>query len=238
MAIEHGWADNQGVRLHYIDSRPQQGEQMIPLVLIPGALGSAEVYQAMMSDLEPRRCLAMSLRGRGQSSAPPAGYSFQDHVSDVETVIDACGLDRFCMLAYSAAVPFAVRYASRHPRRLAGLILCDYPARYPAISLEWVEDVLPHCEDRAHVIRGLQQESAEVLLWDELPEVPCPVLVLRGGQPGALLRPEAAEMYRRHLRDVQIIVFSESGHNLGEPDPEAFIETIREFLQHVDQAQQ
>ena len=76
--------------------------------------------------------------------------------------------------------------------------------------------------------------GAEVLLWDSLNRIECPVLILRGGPSDSLLTTERAEMYRQDLKNVEIIVFEESGHELWKPDYNRFISTIQGFLQQLD----
>ena len=233
--VREDWVANKGVRLHYLDCNPEV-TGFVPIVLVPGALASAEVYETEIAALVPRRCIAVTLRGRGQSDAPETGYSFEDHVSDIEAIISQLGLNRFCLMAYSMGVPFAIAYASHHSQSLAGLVIADYPASYPALGREWVEQTLSVVPPRArpHVIRALQRESAEVLLWDSLNRIECPVLILRGGRSDSLLTAEQAKMYRQRLRNVEVVVFEESGHELWKPDYDKFIGTIRGFLQQLD----
>jgi len=235
LMVREDWVVNKGVRLHYLDYNPEACG-LVPIVFVPGALASGEVYGAEIAALAPRRCIAVTLRGRGQSDAPETGYSFEDHVSDIEAIISELGLNRFCLMAYSMGVPFAIAYASHHPQTLAGLIIADYPAGYPALGPEWADQTLSVVPPRArpHVIRGLQRESAEVLLWDRLNRIECPVLILRGGRSDSLLTAEEAEMYRQRLRNVEVVVFEESGHELWKPDYNRFIGTIRGFLQQLD----
>jgi hypothetical protein len=43
--------------------------------------------------------------------------------------------------------------------------------------------VLAHRSDvNATVVRGIQHDSEELLLWDELLRIHCPALLVRGGQ--------------------------------------------------------
>ncbi|MGH2397344.1 MAG: hypothetical protein ACRDFW_10220, partial [bacterium] len=116
-----------------------------------------------------------------------------------------------------------------------GIVLADYPARYPALAPDWAERVLAANPARAkpHVARSLQRDSKEVLLWDSLPAIEAPVLVLRGAKPGSLLSVEAADRYRRKLRRVRVVVLENSAHELWRPE---YIEALREFLGTLDGA--
>jgi pimeloyl-ACP methyl ester carboxylesterase len=235
--VQEGWADNNGVRIHYFDTGSFTSSKHAPVVFVPGALTSAKDYLGAAMYLAPRRCIALSLRGRGQSDAPTAGYSLRDQMTDIEAVVEQSGLDVFCLAAYSLGVPCAISYAVCHPEHLSGFIVGDFPACYPALSPDWEKRVASAFSRsvKPHVIHALQQESSEELLWDELDGIECSVLILRGGQPDSLLTAEDGEEYRRHLRYAEVVVFEESGHVLWEPQPEQFVDTIREFLDRVDQ---
>ena len=87
---------------------------------------------------------------------------------------------------------------------------------------------------KPRVVHAIQRESAEVLLWDSLENITCPVLILRGGILGSLLTVEGADRYQRHLLDSRVVVFENSDHNLSKPDYERYIGTIRTFLEELD----
>jgi pimeloyl-ACP methyl ester carboxylesterase/DNA-binding winged helix-turn-helix (wHTH) protein len=65
-------------------------------------------------------------RGTGLSDRDIAevAFSFDAFVSDLETVVDACGLERFTLLGISQGAPVAIAYAVRHPERVRRLIVC------------------------------------------------------------------------------------------------------------------
>ncbi len=68
-------------------------------------------------------------------------------------------------------------------------------------------------------------------------KIRCPVLVIGGGQPEALLKPEHVEKYRTHLPKGEIVVFNDSGHNVSKPDYDHFIRTLTAFLEKIDKAE-
>ncbi len=113
--IRERWVDNLGVRLHYIQSNPDAPETLVPLVYIHGAYGTAEGFLPEMEALSPRRCLSVSLRGRGKSDAPEAGYSFDHHISDIKALVNHLNLRRFCLMGWSVGVAYSIGYASHHP---------------------------------------------------------------------------------------------------------------------------
>jgi pimeloyl-ACP methyl ester carboxylesterase len=52
-------------------------------------------------------------------------------VNDLETVVDAAGLDRFPLLGISQGGPVAIAYAVRHPERVTHLVLLGSFAQGP-----------------------------------------------------------------------------------------------------------
>ena len=62
-------------------------------------------------------------RGNGLSDRDVEDVSFETFVSDLETVVDAAGLDRFALLGISQGCAVSVAYAVRHPERVTHLIL-------------------------------------------------------------------------------------------------------------------
>lgn len=68
-------------------------------------------------------------RGCGLSDWAVPSFSFEDWVDDLETVVEAAGLDRFPLLGVSQGGAVAVAYAVRHPERVSRLILAGGYAR-------------------------------------------------------------------------------------------------------------
>ncbi|MCA9935728.1 MAG: alpha/beta hydrolase [Anaerolineales bacterium] len=235
--IVEKWAERDGVRLHYLLGNEETGART-PLFFVPGGLGAAEDYLQDIPEFAPRTVLAMSLRGQGRSDAPASGYALADFAGDLAAVVAQCGVKRPCLMAYSMAVPIALAYAAQHPQQPGGLILGDYPAHYPKIPEEWVDNAvfqLGRLHQR-HVMEAIQRESAEEALWERLPAITCPVLVLRGGKPGARLSEADAARYQELLPRCRVLTFPYSDHALWEPDPQQFINAIKIFLAELDTA--
>jgi class 3 adenylate cyclase/pimeloyl-ACP methyl ester carboxylesterase len=62
-------------------------------------------------------------RGNGLSDREVEGVSFETFVTDLESVVDAAGLDRFALLGISQGCAVSIAYAVRHPQRVNRLIL-------------------------------------------------------------------------------------------------------------------
>jgi pimeloyl-ACP methyl ester carboxylesterase/DNA-binding winged helix-turn-helix (wHTH) protein len=70
-------------------------------------------------------------RGNGMSQRDVDDVSFDTWVRDLETVVDAAGLDRFPLLGISRGGSIAIAYAAKHPERVTQLVL------YGAFATGW-----------------------------------------------------------------------------------------------------
>lgn len=72
-------------------------------------------------------------RGCGLSDWDAGEFTFEDWVSDLESVVEALGLEKFPLLGVSQGGAVAVAYAARHPERVTKLVLCSAYARGRAV---------------------------------------------------------------------------------------------------------
>jgi TolB-like protein/pimeloyl-ACP methyl ester carboxylesterase len=88
------------------------------------------VWRHWMRELSRDRCLVRyDQRGNGLSHWDVADLSFDALVRDLETVVDAAGIERFALLGLSLGSAVAIAYAARHPDRLTHLVLFGGYAR-------------------------------------------------------------------------------------------------------------
>jgi pimeloyl-ACP methyl ester carboxylesterase len=67
-------------------------------------------------------------------------------------------------------------------------------------------------------------------LWDALPRIPCPALVVRGAASD-VLSPEVAErMVERALPDGRLATVARAGHSVMTDNPEGFAEAVGSFV--------
>ena len=69
------------------------------------------------------RVIRYDERGNGMSQRDVSDVSFETWVRDLETVVDAAGLDRFPLLGISRGGSIALAYAVKHPERVSHLVL-------------------------------------------------------------------------------------------------------------------
>jgi haloalkane dehalogenase len=97
-----------------------------PIVLMHGFPDDHRIYGRLLPQLAPRRAVAFDFLGYGRSDRPAdAGFSAEDHGSQLTAVLDELGIDRAVIVGHDASGPDAVFYAVTHPGRLAGLVLLN-----------------------------------------------------------------------------------------------------------------
>ena len=83
-----------------------------------------------------RRFIRYDERGCGLSDWDVEDFSLEAWVTDLESVVDAAGLERFSLLGISQGGPIAIAYTNRHPERVSQLVLygtyaCGHLKRNP-----------------------------------------------------------------------------------------------------------
>ena len=95
------------------------------------------VWRHWLRELTRENCLIRyDERGNGLSDWDTPQLSFEDFVDDLETVVDAAGLDQFDLLGISQGAPVAIAYSLRHPGRIRRMVLLGGYARGWALRLE------------------------------------------------------------------------------------------------------
>jgi pimeloyl-ACP methyl ester carboxylesterase/DNA-binding CsgD family transcriptional regulator len=130
-----------GVRLAYAESGPgvPRGEGRsggLPIVKAANWLSHLEfdwqspVWRHWFSFLSSRnRLIRYDTRGCGLSDWDVEDLTLAAQVTDLETVIDAAGVDRFVLVGISQGGAVAIEYVLRHPERVSQLVLYGAFAR-------------------------------------------------------------------------------------------------------------
>ena len=98
-----------------------------PLVFLHGFSNEAHVWDDAAPAVAPYyRTLAFDLRGHGDSDRDPEHrYDYDYHVADLESALDELGIERLVLVGHSLGGRIAMRFAGKHPDRLAGLVIVD-----------------------------------------------------------------------------------------------------------------
>lgn len=109
-----------GLSFHVSDT----GTGLPALVFLHYFGGSARTWQPVIERLSSQfRCLAIDLRGWGDSESTPTGYAVADMAGDVQAILDTLSLPRFALVGHSMGAKAAQVLAARALPGLEKLLL-------------------------------------------------------------------------------------------------------------------
>jgi len=239
------WADNDGVRIHYVDHRADAAGPAV--LVVPGFGEDVDDHLDLLDAVAPRRAIAVDLRGRGRSDVPERGYDLAAHAADIDAAVASAGTDRVHLMTYSRGTAYGLSWAFAHVERLASLTIGDYPpaqlippANLPELAAAriWkgrrMTDRMP-----AGAVAQMVADATAVEFWEELGDLRVPVLVVRGGGGRVqMIDDTTAARYESTVHDLELTTFHESGHDLWRPDPDRFATVFVAFLDRVDRHDQ
>lgn len=236
VSIRSNFAENDGLAIHYLDSVDMADPCLTPVLICPGLSETAEEYADLMEELLPRRCIALSFRGRGQSDTPQQGYDLEHHVSDIAAVMGEACVPFIHLFGYSRGVSYALSYASQNKQKIASILVEDYPPEHRAMTVSWQEDyinnyVIPAKRNiRPAAVRGIQNDATQQDIFFTFER---PVLVTRGMLSDALLTDEGIASYRNMFAAMQLREFLHSGHNIRGTEKQELYLAIQHFINNI-----
>jgi pimeloyl-ACP methyl ester carboxylesterase len=123
-----GFAQVDGVRLHYVLGGPDDG----PLVvLLHGWPQTWYTWRKVMPPLAKAgyRTLAIDYRGAGDSEKPPGGYDKATMAADIRALVHQLGASRINPVGRDIGVMIAYAYAAQWPDEVQTLTMLDVPIR-------------------------------------------------------------------------------------------------------------
>ena len=123
---EPRWLDADGVRLHYVDEGPRDGQ---PVVLLHGNPTWSYVYRRFVGALADagHRAVAYDQMGFGRSDKPGRvdEYTIPRHVAQFTRLVDELGLDGVTLVGHDWGAVIALAWGVRQPERVRRLVLLN-----------------------------------------------------------------------------------------------------------------
>jgi pimeloyl-ACP methyl ester carboxylesterase len=131
------------------------GKGGVPVLFVHSFAGDSTHWEKQLAHLRlSRRAVALELRAHGLSDPSADGaYEVDNFADDISAVADALGLEKFYLVGHSLGGAAALVYASRHPEKVAGLLLAGAPGKVPD-------------EQAAKIIRSLESGSYQKVMDD------------------------------------------------------------------------
>jgi pimeloyl-ACP methyl ester carboxylesterase len=138
----------------------EQGHPERPtLLLLHGLPSSSHMFRDLMPLLaDDYHLVAPDLPGFGYTQSPPAdefAYTF-DHLAEVvEGFTEALHLERFVLYVFDYGAPVGLRIATKHPERIAGLVVQNGNAYAEGLSAD-TQPLQDYWDDRAAGEEGMR----------------------------------------------------------------------------------
>lgn len=130
------------VQLHYQVLKPLEPKPGVTVVFLHGLVMdnlSSWFFTVANPAAQNCRVLLYDLRGHGMSGRPKSGYSIDQHIDDLEDLLNEVAPDdKIILVGNSFGGLLALNFARSHKERVAGLILVDAQINDQA----WRDDML------------------------------------------------------------------------------------------------
>jgi pimeloyl-ACP methyl ester carboxylesterase len=141
-----GWLERDGVKLHYLDWKPESDpERLPPLVLLHGLSSNARYWERLARRLPGRRLIALDQRGHGLTGPPPhapafpTGYAMEQLLDDVVFLISELGLRGPVVVGHSWGATVALELVGTRSGITSGLVFIDGPVQSASNLFSWEE---------------------------------------------------------------------------------------------------
>ena len=115
------FAEVNGVKLHYLVAG--KGD---PILLLHGYAETSHMWLPLIAKLAGNRTvIAPDLRGFGQSSAPPDGYTKAAMAQDIHALMVKLGYSRVRVVGHDIGLMVAYAYAAQYPSEVDRIVLMD-----------------------------------------------------------------------------------------------------------------
>lgn len=135
-AVDEGYLEHEGVRLHYLQWRRNR-ERGPAILALHGLSSNARIWERLAACLPGRRLVALDQRSHGPSDRPAGGYRAAELVADAAHAIVELDLGRPLIIGHSWGAAIALELASTRPDLAAGLVFVDGPAAAMTGLMTW-----------------------------------------------------------------------------------------------------
>ena len=126
--MSSSFTTSDGVRIAY----QEVGAGDPPIVFIHGIYGTHQAFGNQVEYFSPNhRCIAVDLRGHGESDKPDQVYSMARYADDVAELMRHLALPPAVMVGHSMGGQVVISVAARHPDLVRAVASLDSPSNIP-----------------------------------------------------------------------------------------------------------
>ncbi|HEV8471555.1 MAG TPA: alpha/beta hydrolase [Methylomirabilota bacterium] len=160
---EHGYADVNGVRLHYVTEGSGS-----PIVFVHGFPEFWYEWRRQLAELgRDHRAIAFDMRGHNLSSKPAEleAYRVDRLVEDLRALTEHLGHRRFSLVGHDWGGAVAWAFAIAHPDRLERLVIVNAP--HPAIFARLLREDPAQQKASEYMLAFRSDKAEEILSGDD-----------------------------------------------------------------------
>ena len=241
------------INRHFLHIESHGPEDAPPIVLLHHGLGSTRAWRQQVPVLAEAgyRVIAYDRWGYGQSEPRPAldAPGFEDDLTDLESMLEACGLSLVTLIGHSDGGTIALYYAMQHPKQVSALVTVAahiYIEPKMERGIQGIRQIFEQDEQFRKAFRRAHGDKFErvfqnwfdgwhtpqALDWDMrslLPQISCPTLVIQGEQDEHA-SPQHARDLAGGIPGAQLWLVPGAAHMLPQDLPEVFNQKLLEFL--------
>ena len=205
------------------------------IVFTHGWTDNSNAWDGVITNLDDQaRCIAWSIRGHGESFAPPPGQYTRDHtLSDLKAVTDMS--ERKVILAgHSLGGYLSLAHCVLYPEDVEALILVGAgPGFRKKESInQWNSSVIESAK-KLDIPEGSEATALHTDAWviDSLSEIKVPTLVVVGEHDKRFR--VSMSVFEKYLNVKSSVVVEDAGHSVHRKKPLEVANAIKDFLTEI-----
>jgi YbgC/YbaW family acyl-CoA thioester hydrolase len=169
----------QRITVHGVSLAVEERGEGPAVLFVHGYPLDRTIWREQIGMLEGFRCIAVDLRGMGQSDSPDLGYSMSIYAADLAALLDVLGVDDVVLCGLSMGGYVAFEFLRRWRSRVRGLVLMSSRADPDSPEMRRARDA---------AAANAREHGAGAISDSMLPKMLAPTTLRR--------RPEVAERVR------------------------------------------
>ena len=205
------------------------------IVFTHGWTDNRNAWDGVITNLDDQaRCIAWSIRGHGESFAPPPGQYTRDHtLSDLKAITDMSE-EKVILAGHSLGGYLSLAHCLLHPEDVEALILVGAgPGFRKKESIDQWNSSVTESAKKLDLPEGSEATALHTDAWviDSLSEIKVPTLVVVGEHDKRFR--VSMSVFEKYLNVKSSVVIEDAGHSVHRKKPLEVAVVIKNFLAEI-----
>ena len=205
------------------------------IVFTHGWTDNRNAWDGVIANLNDQaRCVAWSIRGHGESFAPPPGQYTRDHtLSDLKAITDMSE-EKVILAGHSLGGYLSLAHCLLHPEDVEALILVGAgPGFRKKESIDQWNSSVTESAKKLDLPEGSEATALHTDAWviDSLSEIKVPTLVVVGEHDKRFR--VSMSVFEKYLNVKSSVVIEDAGHSVHRKKPLEVANAIKNFLAEI-----